>query len=352
MRHLLPGRAVKAPKFKRFIILTARRLLKPSVLFNLFLFFYSSITKASRLLNMPFFAFIETSSMCNFTCTMCRRSLFGFERVQKNMTYGEFKEIIDQLEGSLIFLALWNFGEPLLNSEIDTMVAYCSNKRIITSISSNGALLDKDTGIRLIKAGLKYLIISVDATDKRVYEYYRRGGDLEKLKANIMGFCQTKKEMGAKFPIVDLQFIVMSGNEHQSDEFLNLAKAWGADAVSLKRFSTLNSFREAGAFQPKGNNFIDAVRNADRITHGQLCETPWRSIVINADGNVIACCQDYFCNRVLGNAFTDDISRIWNSPPYQELRKSIKGGLNSEKMCRDCPYPEGQEGRLYYSKRF
>lgn len=172
---------------------------------------------------MPLYAMLEMNSRCNLKCTMCRRTLFQFNRAECDISYSQFKEIIDKIGDYLIFIGLWNYGEPLMNPELSKMIEYCSKKGIITILSTNGILLNGENSLSLLAAGLKYLIIYVDGISDDIYKKYRNTAQLTQIKNNVKWVCDLKKEKKFMFPIVELQFIVMKDNKHQVNNFFSTA---------------------------------------------------------------------------------------------------------------------------------
>jgi len=331
-------------RLRHLLLLFIKRVLKLTVFLNVCRWFMFGFMRLVRLPYMPLYAMVEITSRCNIACEMCERSLFTFNREEKDMSLCEFKKIIDQLSQYLIFVVLWNYGEPLLHEDLEEMIAYCSKKGIISIVSTNGLLLERQRSIKLISAGLKYLIISVDGANKQVYSKYRKGSDFEKVAGNTKAACLLKRQMKSLFPIVELQCIVMEHNEFQVEHFLHMAQLWGADRVSLKKFSTLLRYGHPANFLPENNQFILEAFRSDKGVQKRFCVTPWRSLVINSDGNIVPCCCDYFSIRKMGDAFNDKVRDIWNSRKYVEFRRAIKENINVVEICSDCSHIDAQEG--------
>jgi radical SAM protein with 4Fe4S-binding SPASM domain len=266
------------------------------------------------------------------------------------MPYAKFKEIIDKIGDSLFFVGLWNYGEPLLNPELSRMIAYCSKKGIVTVLSTNGILLDRAKSLDLFAAGLKYLIICVDGITEDVYREYRNTAKLAEVENNVRQACILKQEKKSKFPILELQFIVMKGNEHQVDGFFPLAYSWGLDRATLKKVSTLKSFKLANDFLPQNDQYLLDCYKDTGLRKG-FCSIPWQTLVINADGGVIPCCSDYFSIEKMGNIFIEDISKIWNNR-YIDFRRRIKQNINSSDICSYCPHGSGDAGSFIAARQF
>ncbi|NTV29750.1 MAG: radical SAM protein [Candidatus Omnitrophica bacterium] len=198
---------------------------------------------------------------------MCKRSLFGLAREHRDMTFEEFKLVLSRLEDCLIGISFWNYGEPLMNNDLSMMIQYASDQGITTVASTNGLLLDERLSEDLVRAGLKYLIVCIDGTTQNVYEKFRRGGSLEVVKENIRGLVKAKESQRSKFPIIDLQFIVMKDNEQQVADFFSLARELHADVATLKKFSTLMHYNEKERFLPKREALFTVLSHCVKMRH-------------------------------------------------------------------------------------
>ena len=76
-------------------------------------------------------------------------------------------------------------GEPLLCKQLPEMIRMAHDVGLYTIVSTNAQALDEATAIALVEAGLSRIIISMDGFTQATYEQYRRGGDVEQVKAAI-----------------------------------------------------------------------------------------------------------------------------------------------------------------------
>lgn len=114
--------------------------------------------------NFPFrqkVASLNITDRCNLRCIMCKQ----WRRQEKNeeLSTEEWREAIDQLKALGIEEINFTGGEPLLREDVYDLVRYASNLGIISGITTNGFLLDKDRANLLIKNGVNIFTISIDA---------------------------------------------------------------------------------------------------------------------------------------------------------------------------------------------
>ncbi len=187
----------------------------------------------------PTFMNIGIDSMCNLSCRMCR------DRNVRNPY--ETKECLDDIIEKLKQYQFTNLkkllvagnGEVFLNASyhyiLDNIdMFHMPNLREIV-LKTNGVLLDKQ--VQLIrKLSEKYKVsvsISVDAVSKETYLMVRRGSNHEKLLHNMKLLKELRKEnvVGE----IEYSFCIQRCNVWEVEEFMDMAKEYGADAVQLQQ---------------------------------------------------------------------------------------------------------------------
>ncbi len=122
--------------------------------------YIKSIFKSS-----PFFMHIAPTRRCNLGCDYC----YQYDNASNEMSFDSFKEIIDNNYKLGLGIVAFTGGEPLIWKHLDEAIDYCNEKNIFTQLTTNGTLLRRDRLDRLKKAGLDYLMVSIDAVKKKPY---------------------------------------------------------------------------------------------------------------------------------------------------------------------------------------
>lgn len=300
---------------------------------NFFSIFVSILLKKIKIKGDPIILMIEPSSRCNLRCPMCPRQLIKKERSQQDMAFENFKKIIDELCDTLMFLALWNYGEPLLNEKIIKMVEYTKKKEIAVALSTNVVLLTKNISLGLIEAGLDFLIVPLDGATKSTYEMYRKNAIFEQVIDNIRWLMIMRKKMKKNTPLVDLQFIIMKNNEHEIKLFRDLAKKLRVDMITLKKINYVKG--QEREFLPQNRNFICDFYSSE--INYKYCNRLSLSSVINSNGDVTVCCSDISFQYIVGNVFEEvSFRKIWNNEKYQNFRKKAYDNLRDIDICHNC----------------
>jgi len=292
----------------------------------------------------PVMAMIEPTRRCNLACPMCP---VGSHRTYRapDMSLEQFRKVIDEMASFLIHLTLHNYGEPFLHRDIYHMIEHAKKRGVPdVNVSTNGHFLDPS---RLIDSGLDEIMISLDGITQEIYARYRRGGNLEKVIENIRGLDSEKKRRQTGKPLMELQFIIMKHNQDQMDGFRKLAMELGADRVRFKTFNLRMSGSETcemGAeFLPSRTEFTRYQDNRGRVLKRDLeenrCKWPWERVVINSDGHVVPCCNDFNSSYSMGNVFDQSFHDIWFGTKYNRFRESMLTRRRKIPLCSQCPVP-------------
>lgn len=291
----------------------------------------------------PFFVQIEPTNFCNLKCPVCPAGGFGFKRHRRHMKLDEFKSIIDDMEEYLLFIVLWDWGEPLMNPDLPEMIRYAADRDIKTVVSTNcNCNSFHDTGYmeRLLRSGLTTLILAIDSIHQDQYEAYRKKGDLNKALEGIKKAVAMKKQRGGG-PMMVMRMVVMRQNEQEIRQMRRLARRMGVDRFSVKTMNPLyvseSSEGEVVPRQPTYQRFEYKKGTYERIKNDFHCNVINRQCTINSNGDVKPCCWWYDNDYPTPNCFRDGgLKKIWNSPAYNGLRAQIASDKDVIHYCRRC----------------
>jgi len=164
----------------------------------------------------PFFLQVEPTTRCNFSCLHCTRKDLPPQQKNKDLELGKFARILDKNPG-LKRLQMQGLGEPLLHPDLVLMLKMARERGIDTSLTTNGTLLDNEIGTLLAPYTDK-LVISLDAVEEELFSRLRRGGNWQKIRANIEAFLTLE----AKTALV-YNCVVSSSNIHAIESVLDYA---------------------------------------------------------------------------------------------------------------------------------
>ncbi|WP_394994248.1 SPASM domain-containing protein [Emticicia sp.] len=300
----------------------------------------SKITGNSIHRGLPISISIEPTTSCNLRCPECPSGLRNFTRPTGMLQENLFKQTIDELSETLLYLIFYFQGEPYLHPKFLDLVKYASKKGIYTATSTNAHYLNDENARKTVESGLDRMIISIDGTTQEVYEQYRVGGNLEKVIEGTKNVLRWKKELKSNTPHVIFQFLVVKPNEHQLEDVRKLANEIGVDEVGFKT-AQIYDYQDGSALIPSIDKYSRYKKNTDgsyRIKNKLLdhCWKMWHSCVITWDGLVVPCCFDKDAEYRLGDLKRKSFKEVWQSEPYKHFRKSLTDSRAEIEMCKNC----------------
>lgn len=251
-----------------------------------------------------------------------------------------FKQVIDELESTLLYLTFYFQGEPYLNPNFLSLVKYASHKKIYTTTSTNAHYLNDDMARRTVESGLDRLIISIDGTTQETYEAYRIGGQLNKVLEGTKNILRWKKELKSATPHVVFQFLVVKPNEHQIPDVQRMADELGVDELVLKT-AQIYDYEHGSELIPTIDKYARYRKKSDgtysiKNSLDNHCWKMWNSCVITWDGKVVPCCFDKDAHFVLGNMNENSFREVWRSEKYQQFRKTLMRSRSEIEICKNC----------------
>ena len=330
--------------------------------------------KREKLISRPYQLKIESTNICNTNCQLCPTGQGLKGRGKGVMKYNKYTELVDRLKWHTLDLDLSMWGDPLIVPDIFKMIRYAHDSGIWTYISSNLHAFkieprngkSKDQATELIESGLELLTCSLHGASQETYSQYQPGKDFHGTVEKIKHIIKTRDRMGSRTPEVQLNFVVTKYNEHEVEEFRELAVDLGCNAVINNASYNVRFLNKDTKLQPLGlaedllkkktkdhlkkwmptdNKYVikpylemsktGILKGTDyNGKKGFPCTWPWLSCVINWDGEVSLCCGSFDSKEDMGNVFTNHFSEIWNNKAYKLSRRSFTKKLNESESCQ------------------
>ena len=241
---------------------------------------------------VPIPSWIELSiiDVCNRSCSFCPKAdpKIAPNTYQK-MTMSLVEKLTNDLkkinyQGSV---TLCGYGEPMLHKgvfEMSKKLAEASFVEIVT----NGDTLKSDTINKLYNSNVNKLLISLYDGPDQVTKFKKMAKD-------------------AKVP----------------EDFVILRDRWhGAD-------------KDYGLKLTNRTGTID-IGNQDSIGTFTYCNYPSYSVLIDWNGDVFLCPQDWQRKMTTGNIEKEDFFKIWTGSTISKFRKNLLEGNRCDKPCTEC----------------
>ncbi len=314
---------------------------------NNFLLLYLSyvVSRSKPVLSkhsLPFFISIESSNYCNLHCPQCPVGIGKYiQNTDKQLfDFKLYKKIINELKPTLLHVILYFQGEPLINKQLPDFVRYAHERKIFTSTSTNGQLINKNNAKLIVSSGLDKLIVSIDGTTQTVYESYRVGGNLQKTIEGIRLLVDEKKKQKSFTPIIEIQFIVLKTNEHQMNDMRKLAKKLHVNRFRFKT-AQLYNYEKGHPLIPENLKYSRYKQQKDGIytvktKQPNHCWRLWNGAVVNASGEVLPCCFDKGSEFSFGNLNASLFSDIWHNTKSNKFRSDLLQNRLQFEICKNC----------------
>lgn len=313
----------------------------------------------------PVLLYAESSTFCNIACTICGKSFYKPSKESLgNMKLDLFKKMQGFFEKSSR-LALYGYGEPLLNKDFPEMLNIAKKKRIYTSFNTNGNLLTEGIARRIVEKAHDEITISFSGATKETYEKIHYKSNYDKVINNIKRLNQLKKEYNSEKPLLAFEFVAQRSNIEELPDLVRLAKKLEVQHVLVVHLICYDDkmkkeeYLLQSKFQKiKEKNFSKAKKLARELginialpeefdivkkskDNKEICLEPWRTFFVRVDGTVSPCCVT---RRSLGNLNKQNIWEIWNGEGFKKFRKRMKTS-NKPPECKVCHLFADRDGK-------
>lgn len=293
-----------------------------------------------NILGYPTTLSIEPTTSCNLRCPECPSGLRSFSRPTGMIEERLFQNIIDQSKDYLTYLHIYFQGEPFLHPKFLDMVSYADKRGVFTSTSTNAHYLNEKNVASILASGLKQLIVSMDGITQEIYEDYRIGGNLEKVKNGLSLLLQKRKETKQLFPRIVLQFLVTGKNEHQIPALKDWAIEVGVDELQLKT-TQIYDFENGSPLIPSDHMYSRYIPKIDgtwklKKEIENKCWRMWQGAVFTWDGRMLPCCFDKDGQHVMGKIGESSFKEIWKNETYSKFRKQLLEDRSQIDICKNC----------------
>lgn len=291
-------------------------------------FYNKKINKTIKKLNRqyPLGVDIGTTNLCNAACVMCPHSKL---KKMGTMDMKLYKKIIDncaKLKIKIITLSF--FGEPFLDKTIIEKIKYAKERGMNVAFYSNASLLTEKYAKEIIEAELDSITISFDGYSKETYEKIRKNLKFDVTKRNVLGLIKIRKQMNKKNPKINLVLVELEENKK---EIGNFYREWKNKVDSI---NIINMRNWANDIQKEGTK---ESFHFNKKLKRKPCALIWLKMVVDWNGDVVLCCDDWNHSTILGNLKNQSIEEIWKGDKLRKIREAhVKGEFYKVPLCAGC----------------
>lgn len=259
---------------------------------------------------------IENTNSCCYRCVMCPRELqtrkIGFMSVE------DFCLVLDQIGPFSGSFHLHGYGEPLLDRHLIEKMSELKKRNPIASsciITTLGVNLEDDYFIRLAKAGLNFLVVSMYGFTHESYRKIHGFDGLDLVNKNL----ENLRHAG-----IDVLIKVPAQNTIEKEQFCGWAKNSG---FKTDNWPYVHNYGNGRHFNPPNVGGICPVISGKRR---HILHITW-------DLSVIPCCYDFNASICFGNLRKQSLKEIFSSPAYLHFYLAHQtGSLANYPICQNC----------------
>lgn len=316
------------------------------------------LIKISKYLNRPLNK--PTSIMINVTqnCILhCRQCDLWKTKPEKQMTFNQAKEIIDQLHNWLNnFYLFFTGGEPFINKDLPKIIKYAQSIGIVCHVNSNAFLIDEKLAKQIIDSKLDSISISLDGAQASTHDYLR--GTPGTYKKVIKAIKLLKNG-----PKIYLNTVIMKQNVSELTQLISLSQKntnginFQCLLPTLTSKDDLNDLQKSSLW-PKFNKLKSEIKKITKLIKNQktnlllkendlnqiidyyqkpvsvnkhiVCAAGINNFIVDQKGDVKLC----YGFPIIGNIFKSSPKNIWLSKKAQSQRKAIRKCQNSCKLIK------------------
>jgi radical SAM protein with 4Fe4S-binding SPASM domain len=297
----------------------------------------------------PVYLILDPGPLCNLRCRFCHTAAGTGTLAKELLTPETFARLVPNLPLDSLFEAnLFNWGEPLLNPHLNDYIRFFADRGIQVVIHANFSAQDYDEAHleALVRSGLTHFVASVDGASQETYGAYRVGGDFERVIRNLGRLVQTRNRLGSQTPRISYKMILNRINQHELEEARRLAESLGAEFLLQEEFGMPEEFREEWTSDRVREKYgavpVTSVDMSAKSPVSTECRQMWDTLVVNANGDVHACCQVHRPGCALGNLTRERFEEVWNNEKMQCLRKFVLDARaptpDFDNWCATCPF--------------
>lgn len=266
---------------------------------------------------------IDITNRCNLACKFCNVNADSARWI--NMDRSLFEAVVVAAGRLRIFEVRLTGGEPLLRSDLCSLVSFAAEQEFDVWILSNGFALDRRRAFELASSGATGVRISIDSHRPQVHDDLRGVVGSWRKAVDAVGYC-----LDAGLEIVVAMTVGME-NARDISETAALAEALGARFATCIVMPCGRGEAYLAEEQPVGCGGADIVKKAALATEGsRSCTAATESVSIDVRGNVSACPF----TRPVGNLTTTTLEAVLADPAMMKYTKPIPGSPE----CRDCKF--------------
>ncbi len=328
-------------------------------------FYYNRSGTSSALVSIT----LEVTYRCNLKCDFCFEKDTVLNKRLDELTLDEIRDLAKQARRHYASFFVTG-GEPFVRKDCTDILETLLRAGCKAGVNTNGMLLNPERIDRLVKAGLNFIIFSINGPHEVHDRVVGINGALARTLQNLRYFAEHKKKTRVfvnavisdnTVDTIDqvpdlLKGIDIDGITFQHESFLTREETRQHEQVWEKHFpgdktelvvyvkdgpmpDPAKIFKQVGRLKEAAERVGVRIVQKPELTHAELdtwysehfriqskCIYPWTETRVTPNGDVVLC---PFIPQKMGNIRENRLDEILNNGPYRHLRNAIRdeGGL-------------------------
>ena len=273
----------------------------------------------------------EITLKCNLHCVHCLSDAGAAS--EDELTTEECYNLVDQLTSQRVFQVNIGGGEPFIREDFIDLLRYSHEKGLVTCVSTNGMLIDRELARRLSRLEMLYLQVSLDGATAHVNDPIRGKGTYKKI-VNAL------EHLASEEVPFSINAVLTRTNYPQLDDLRGMAGEYGAE-LRVSRFRPSGRGRESrdylGPSKDQLESFAEWLEEHELVRTGDsffcltsehrrrkgldMCGAAKMTCCISPTGDVYPCAFLQERPFFSGNVREDTLKSIWdNSMVFARFR--------------------------------
>ncbi|MDR2043076.1 MAG: radical SAM protein [Clostridium sp.] len=268
---------------------------------------------------------METSNACNHDCIFC-----AHRKMKRKVGFVKPELVKSVLEQAYALgtreVGFYATGEPFLVKELPAYIALA--KQIGYSyvyLTSNGALATPDRVRAVVDAGLDSIKFSINAPERRMYEFIHGHDDFDRVLGNLKYLSEYRKESPRRYKIF-VTGILTRYTENMRGKWFEVFGQF-ADEIVFKYVYN------QGGYMPEIETLLKCESDTEEY---RRCNLPFDAISVTYEGYLSVENADYENMLVVADLNKESLKDAW----YGENMKKVRQAFLDDKMdgliCDGC----------------
>ncbi|HYF82452.1 MAG TPA: radical SAM protein [Clostridia bacterium] len=259
------------------------------------------------------------TSVCNDNCEFCYRNSNS-----KILSLEENKTILRKLIKSGVKKISLIGGEPLLYDGLFDLIMLAHEAGVVTSLTTNGILLDKEI-LTILDKCLDWLTLSLDASNEQLQTRLTRNENHFEKNISLLEIIKSNNYSVN----IKINTLVTKINKHDVPNITNIIREYNVKRWKIFRFfpirgQAIENISKFNITDDDYNRMRKEVTLMRRFIKGcNICFADKDTLkdsyfLLFSDGTVMNSCNEQ--DVIVGNLLSDEIADIWSKEYFNKSR--------------------------------